>query len=166
MKRLIALAFAAAVAAPMTALAANAGEVAPEIHVDSAKGVLTLASFKGKVVYLDFWASWCGPCKQSFPWMNEMQTKYGPKGLQVLAVNLDAKKGDAEKFLVDMPAKFQVAFDPKGEAPRTYGIKGMPTAVLIGVDGKVIEQHGGFREEDRHHLEEQISKALAAASAK
>ncbi|MEX8504599.1 TlpA family protein disulfide reductase [Leptothrix ochracea] len=168
MKRLIALAFAAAAVAtaPMSAMAAHAGEVAPEIHVDSAKGALNLASFKGKVVYLDFWASWCGPCKQSFPWMNEMQTKYGAKGLQVLAVNLDAKKADAEKFLTEMPAKFQVAFDPKGEAPRTYGIKGMPTAVLIGADGKVIEQHGGFREEDRAHLEEQIVKALAAASAK
>lgn len=169
MKHLMALAFAAvAVAvAPMTAMAAHAGDVAPEIQVESIKGgALNLASFKGKVVYLDFWASWCGPCKQSFPWMNDMQTKYGAKGLQVLAINLDAKKADAEKFLTEMPAKFQVAFDPKSASPRAYGIKGMPTAVLIGTDGKVIEQHGGFREDDRAHLEAQIVKALAAVAAK
>lgn len=171
MKRLIALATlglaaATAMMVPMSAMAAHAGEPAPEIHVESAKGPLSMSAFKGKVVYLDFWASWCGPCKQSFPWMNDMQTKYGAKGFQVLAVNLDAKKADAEKFLADMPPKFQVAFDPKGEAPRTYGIKGMPTAVLIGADGKVIEQHSGFREDDRAHLEELIVKALAAVATK
>lgn len=156
---------AAAVAAAVfssSAWAAAPGDVAPEVKVAGPKGEVVLSKLKGKVVYLDFWASWCGPCRQSFPWMNEMQTKYGAKGLQVVGINLDSKTADAEKFLAEVPAKFTIGFDPKGEAPRAYGIKGMPTAVLIGPDGKVIEQHGGFREDERGHLEEMIVKALAA----
>jgi len=153
---------AAAVAFAASALAAAPGDVAPEVKVPGPKGEVVLSKLKGKVVYLDFWASWCGPCRQSFPWMNEMQTKYGAKGLQVVGINLDSKTADAEKFLTEVPAKFTIGFDTKGEAPRAYGIKGMPTAVLIGADGKVIEQHGGFREDERAHLEEMIVKALAA----
>jgi cytochrome c biogenesis protein CcmG/thiol:disulfide interchange protein DsbE len=160
----IALAAAAiCVAAATPALALDAGQAAPDIDLSSPGGTQKLSSLKGKVVYLDFWASWCGPCRQSFPWMNEMNSKYGAKGLQVVGVNLDAKQADADKFLAELPAKFSVAFDPKGESAKRFEVKGMPTSVLIGADGKVLAVHQGFKDDDRKELEAKFASALAAA---
>jgi len=94
-----------------SALAIEAGQMAPDIELPGRSGVIKLSELKGKAVYLDFWASWCGPCKQSFPWMNEMQAKYGAKGLHVLAVNLDQKPEDAAGFLQQTKADFLIAMD-------------------------------------------------------
>ncbi|MCB5207815.1 TlpA family protein disulfide reductase [Methylovorus mays] len=135
---------------------------APDFELPSAAGNISLAQYKGKVVYLDFWASWCGPCKQSFPWMNSMQEKYQAQGLQIVAINLDANKDDAASFLAGTPAKFTVAFDAKGVTPRAYGVKGMPTSYLIDRDGKVIMQHMGFNAADREKLELKIQSLLGA----
>src|SRR5262245_36267509 len=71
-----------------------------------------IARSRGDVVWLDFWASWCVPCRHSFPWMNAMQDKYGPLGLTIVAVNLDAERSDADRFLATMPAGFRIQFDP------------------------------------------------------
>lgn len=94
------------------------------------------------------------------PWMNEMQERYGAKGFQVIGVNVDAKSDDARRFLAETPAKFVVAFDAKGEAPKSYAIKGMPTSFLVGPDGKVLLQHAGFRDSDREALEAKIRQSL------
>lgn len=139
------------------------GQPAPLFELAGPKGPVSLHKLKGKVVYLDFWASWCGPCRQSFPWMNEMQAKYGPRGLQIVGVNLDATTGDAEKFLAQVPAAFPVGYDAKGDSARRYEIKGMPSSVLVGADGKVIKVHAGFRAEERKALEDAIVAALTAA---
>ncbi|HMW23074.1 MAG TPA: TlpA disulfide reductase family protein [Burkholderiaceae bacterium] len=151
------------VGATVAAVAATVGQPAPTLDLPGAQGNVSLAAAKGKVVYVDFWASWCGPCRQSFPWMNEMQAKYGPRGLQIIGVNLDAKRDDADKFLAQTPAKFTLAFDSKGDSPRAYGVKGMPTSVLIGADGKVIDHHSGFHDEERKTLEDAIVAALVKA---
>lgn len=143
------------------ARALAAGDAAPALSLPGASGVVDLGAYRGKWVYLDFWASWCKPCQQSFPWMNEMQSKYGAKGLAVVAVNVDAKTDDAKRFLAANPARFTVAFDAKGAAPRKFGIKGMPTSFLISPDGKVALQHTGFRAEDRAELQARIEKVLA-----
>lgn len=119
-----------------------------------------LAAHKGKAIYVDFWASWCGPCKQSFPWMNAMQDKYGAKGLQVIAVNVDAKRADADRFLLKTPATFQIAYDPNGDSAKRYAVKAMPTSLLIDRNGRVSYVHAGFRDEDRADLEAKISDAL------
>jgi peroxiredoxin len=92
--------------------------------------------------------------------MNEMQARYGARGLQVLGVNLDAKADDARRFLDENPAHFPVAFDPAGATPRAYGIKGMPSSVLVGADGRVLFEHAGFKEADRAELEKRIQSAL------
>jgi peroxiredoxin len=92
--------------------------------------------------------------------MNEMQAKYGAKGLQIVGINLDSKRADADKFLAEVPASFVVAFDAQGDTPKRYGVKGMPTSVLIGADGKVIQMHAGFREDERKALEDAIVAAL------
>jgi len=156
----LATVFALSCAAPARAL--EAGAPAPEIALSGPQGPVSLSALKGKVVYVDFWASWCGPCRQSFPWMNAMQAKYGAKGLQVVGVNLDAKRADADKFLGEVPASFAIAFDAQGDTPKRYAVKGMPTSVLIGADGKVLQVHNGFREDDRKALEDAIAGALAA----
>jgi cytochrome c biogenesis protein CcmG, thiol:disulfide interchange protein DsbE len=152
--------FFAAFSLPSMAL--SVGEPAPAFELPSTSGSVSLSSLKGKVVYVDFWASWCGPCKQSFPWLNDMQSKYGAKGFQIVGVNVDAKTAEAKTFLNDMPAKFAVAFDDKGVTPKQFGIKGMPSSVLVDGNGKVIYQHTGFREADKAQLEQAIQQALTS----
>jgi thiol-disulfide isomerase/thioredoxin len=120
-----------------------------------------LAALRGKVVYLDFWASWCGPCRQSFPWMNELQRKLGGDDFVVLAVNLDQERADADRFLSAVPADFRIAYDPDGVLPERYQVRGMPTSVLLDRDGKVVFTHEGFRLKDREMLETRIRAALA-----
>lgn len=123
---------------------------------------IKLSDFKGKVVYLDFWASWCGPCKQSFPWMNSIYEKYRSQGFEIVAINLDMNADDAQKFLANNTAKFSIAFDSKGVTPKQYGVKGMPTSYLLGRDGRVIYQHMGFNEADKEKLEQKIQEVLKA----
>lgn len=144
----------------VTAQALEVNQPAPLFSLPGVQAAVDLSSFKGQTVYLDFWASWCGPCKQSFPWMNEMQTKYSSKGLRVVAVNVDQRHADATLFLKDNPTNFTVAFDANGQTPKNYAIRGMPTSVLIGPDGKVLSIHNGFKEEQRDEMEKQIKQAL------
>lgn len=145
-----------------SAQALEKGAPAPQFDLQGLDGAVKLAKLQGKVVYVDFWASWCGPCRQSFPWMNEMQAKYGARGLQIVGVNVDANSADARQFLAATPARFTIGFDPQGATPRSYGIKGMPSSVLIGPDGKVLLEHSGFRDADRAELEAKIQSALGA----
>lgn len=151
----------ATLAAP-AAWSLEAGTPAPELNLPGLKDAVSLAALKGKVVYVDFWASWCGPCKQSFPVMNELQSKYRAQGFEIVAVNLDAKRADADKFLAEVPAQFTVAFDAKGDSAKRFEVKGMPSSYLIGRDGKVVAAHKGFKQEDRKELDARIAQALAA----
>ncbi len=145
-----------------SAWALDAGAPVPDIQLPGRDGTVSLAGLRSKVVYLDFWASWCGPCRQSFPFMNELMAKYGAQGLEVVAVNLDARREDADKFLTEVPAKFTLAFDAHGDSARRYQVMGMPSSYLIGRDGSLIALHKGFRAEDRQELEARIQQALAA----
>ena len=122
--------------------------------------MLHLSDAKGKTVYLDFWASWCGPCRQSFAWLNDMQKRYADRGLQVIGVNVDQDSRDAREFLKAHPASFEIAFDDTGKVPRAYAIKGMPTSILIGPDGKVRGIHNGFKNDYRQEREQEIRRSL------
>jgi len=143
-----------------TSYALDNGSHAPDFQLPGEQGTVMLSKATGSAIYLDFWASWCGPCKQSFPWMNAMQDKYRSKGLQIIGVNVDGKSEEARKFLAQNPAHFTVAFDPNGATPRQYGVKGMPTSFLIGRDGKIIFQHLGFNAAAGETLEKEIKAAL------
>lgn len=157
--------FAAAggLALTLNATALEIGQPAPPLTLPDVAGTpQDLAALQGKVVYVDFWASWCGPCRHSFPWMNAMQEKYGPQGLAILGINLDEEPADAAGFLAKMPAKFQVLYDRSGATPTAYGVKGMPTSVLIGRDGTVLFQHIGFTKEGSAGLEDAIATAVGA----
>jgi cytochrome c biogenesis protein CcmG, thiol:disulfide interchange protein DsbE len=166
MKRALALRVAAIIAVatpiPLPALAVEAGEAAPAFSLPSAKGdPVALDKLRGKVVYVDFWASWCGPCRRSFPWMNEMQQKYGARGFVVVGVNVDKKRTDADKFLAQIPASFTVAFDEAGTTPSAYGVKGMPSSYLIDASGRIVYVERGFLDEHKAELEQRVASLVA-----
>lgn len=144
----------------LSAAAVEVGDLAPGFDLAGRLAAVKLSDYKGKTVYLDFWASWCGPCKQSFPWMNDMQSRYAAQGLRVVGINVDQKTDDAQTFLRGTPAHFDLVFDPTGKTPKAYAIKAMPTSVLIGPDGKVLSVHSGFKDNDRNMLEQHIRQAL------
>lgn len=121
---------------------------------------LDLNQFHGKVVYLDFWASWCKPCRQSFPWMNRMLVKYGDKGLVIIAVNLDEDRKDADRFLKELPAKFQVVYDPEGKIAEQYKLIGMPSSFIVDRDGAVKDRHMGFHDDSPAEYEAEIQGLL------
>ncbi len=120
-----------------------------------------LGSLRGRVVYLDFWASWCAPCRQAFPWMQAIKDAYEGQGLTVVAINVDADRADAEKFLHQFRPTFDVRFDPKGELAEFYKIKGMPSSVLIDRQGVPRFTHIGFRPADGTVYEAQLRELLA-----
>lgn len=161
-RNLLAVVLAASLgAAP--ALAVEAGEAAPALKLPTAKGdPVTLDALRGKIVYVDFWASWCGPCRRSFPWMNDMQAKYGPKGFAVVGVNVDKKRPDAERFLAQIPATFTVVYDETGATPSAWGVKGMPSSYLVDGTGKVVYVERGFTDENKAELEKRIAALVAA----
>lgn len=133
---------------------------APNFSLAGDNGKVSLSSYKNKVVYVDFWASWCKPCRKSFPFMNEMQQRYGSKGLQIIGINLDNDRSDATDFLKKNPAKFTIAYDPEGKTPGIYKLKVMPTSYLIDRRGNLINIHKGFKEDQRDELETLLKNAL------
>ena len=161
MKRLRLL-LLAAFALPAAAGAVGVGDAAPALRLDNAKGeTVALDSLRGQVVYVDFWASWCGPCKRSFPWMNELQQRYGDKGFTVVAVNVDKKAADAERFLAQTPARFTVVYDAPGATPAAWAVKGMPSSYLVDRSGKVVMVEQGFRDEQKPEVEQRIRELTA-----
>ena len=121
---------------------------------------LTLEEFKGKVVYVDFWASWCGPCRKSFPWMNAMHAKYANQGLAVVAINLDSDKALADKFLALLPAQFHIRFDPEGNAAAAFDLQGMPSSYIFNKQGELVQSHVGFFEEYADQYEQELVTLL------
>jgi cytochrome c biogenesis protein CcmG/thiol:disulfide interchange protein DsbE len=124
---------------------------------------LDLARFRGKVVLMDFWASWCEPCRHSFPWLNDMQTKYADRGLVVIGVNVDRERAAAERFLRDVPAAFQIVYDPAGTLAAKYDLPGMPVSYVIGPNGQILGRHVGFRNALRAEREAELQKVLETA---
>jgi thiol-disulfide isomerase/thioredoxin len=122
-----------------------------------------LAPVTGKVVWVDFWASWCVPCRRSFPWMNTMHRKYGAEGLQIIAVNLDKERKLADGFLAEVPAEFSLRFDPAGNLAKEFKVQAMPSSYLLDADGNVLASHFGFRTDEAPDYERAIREALAAA---
>ena len=120
-----------------------------------------LAPVEGQVVWVDFWASWCVPCRRSFPWLNSMHRKYGSDGLQIIAVNLDKDRALADAFLMEVPAEFALRFDPAGALAKQYGVQAMPSSYLIDLEGNVLATHAGFRAADTAEYERAIRDALS-----
>ena len=130
--------------------------LAPVFTLPGQNKTIDLSKYRGKVVYLDFWASWCSPCKRSFPWMNQLQEQYSQDDLEIVAVNLDTSRKDAEDFLEEIPANFTVAFDDKGKTARVYKLKAMPSSFLIDKDGRLVYRSLGYRNEEKKVIEAKI----------
>lgn len=132
----------------------------PQEAVASATATLNLQQYQGKVVLLDFWASWCGPCRQSFPWLNQMQQKYAAEGLVIIAINEDEERADAELFLKKYPAQFSLLFDAEGQLASQYQLQGMPTSILLDRSGQIRFSHVGFFTNKTTAYEHEIQQLL------
>lgn len=132
--------------------------------VDSALADST--TLTGKVVYVDFWASWCVPCRKSYPWMRELAAKYHDRGFEVVTVNVDKDKALADKFLAEVKTALPVIYDPKGGLAKLYELKVMPTSFIYGRDGALKATHEGFHPSDGAELESFIENLLKESPAK
>ncbi|NKI19238.1 TlpA family protein disulfide reductase [Spongiibacter sp. KMU-166] len=117
-------------------------------------------SLKGKVVYIDFWASWCGPCRVSLPALNTLYQEFSEQGFHVVAINVDSYRDDALSFLKERPVDYPVIYDAGQKLPGEFGVKGMPTAFLLDRSGTVHHVHEGFRPGDEQALRGAITKLL------
>jgi cytochrome c biogenesis protein CcmG/thiol:disulfide interchange protein DsbE len=133
---------------------------APNVILPALNGEVNLENLRGKVVYLDFWASWCKPCIKSFPWMHYLKTTYQDQGFEIIAINLDKEKRPAEDFLKLVDVNFIVAFDPEGKTAEAYQLRGMPSTYMIGRDGRLYVSHIGFREKDKPKMERAVKILL------
>lgn len=116
--------------------------------------------YQGNVVVVDFWASWCVPCRRSFPWLNDMHAKYAEQGLVVIGVNLDANQDDAAAFLEDYPAAFNIHYDTEAILAKEFGVEAMPSSFVIGRDGQMKARHLGFKVKRQDEYEAILVDAL------
>ena len=139
---------------------AVAASKAPVFELPGDTGSISLEQYQNQVVYIDFWASWCVPCKYAFQWLNEMQERYGEDGFKVIGINVDKDKAMAQKFLELVPATFDIAYDPEGKVADLYSLKVMPSSYLIDRDGNLVHAHKGFKTSDGSRMEDMIRKLL------
>ena len=140
----------------------KSGDTFPNLGEYSLEG--TIPDLKGKVVLVDLWASWCGPCKKAFPVMKELHEKFSDKGLVIVAVSLDENKKDMDDFLKKSPVPFLILRDASGKLAERLGVSGIPASFIVGKDGKLSSSHTGFSgEESRRNYLKEISKLTGAA---
>lgn len=145
------------------ALAVGAGALAPEIGLkDLAGRGVSIASLKGKVVLVDFWASWCAPCREELPVLESLYQKYRARGFEIVGVNLDRSADNVQRFLSATPLSFRVVHDRGGAVADRYAPAKMPSSFLIDRKGVVRYVHAGFRTADRSALENKIAALLTA----
>lgn len=141
--------------------AASAVEKAPDFQLPQINGdTLKLSELRGNVVYVDFWATWCPPCRESFPWMESMYQRYQDLGLQIVAISLDQKSDLIKSFLKEHEANFTILQDRAGGAAEAFKVKGMPSSYLVDRKGNIRMRHAGFNEGDKAGLESKIKQLL------
>jgi len=165
MRTALKLAAAAALLLALPALAApGIGDKAPDFKLKTLNGdkEISLADLRGKVVYLDFWASWCGPCRRSFPEVKKLHQEYKDKGMEVLAISLDRSPEPAIKFMAEQMAGFESLFDMNGGvANGLFGVRSIPTTVIIGPDGTIAYSMIGFNPAKVGEIKSTIEGLLA-----
>ena len=115
---------------------------------------------EGKVVLVDFWASWCVPCRRSFPWLNAMHDKYAEQGLVIVGVNEDEKRDSAAEFLAKYPPQFTIVYDETKSLASRFKVVALPSSYVIGRDGEIVQRHFGFKVKKQHEYEAAIVEAL------
>jgi thiol-disulfide isomerase/thioredoxin len=132
---------------------------APTFTLPTANGTVVLDSLRGRVVLVDFWASWCVPCRGSFAWMKSMHERYSSKGLSIVAINLDKERPAADAFLADVKVPFTVAFDPRGRTAESFRVQAMPTSFIVSPSGAIVYTHLGFDPKKTAEFEHMIQEA-------
>jgi peroxiredoxin len=147
---------------PVMVAGAESGQPAPEFGAVSLqnKSTLELAQYRGKVLLLDFWASWCGPCRQSLPALENMRREFGPAGFEVIAVNLDENPQDGLDFLKKYPVTYPIVQDAQGRIARLYDVQAMPMSYLIDRQGVVRHVHPGFNKKDIPRLRAVVAELM------
>jgi len=128
----------------------------------SADEMLDLDEYQGNVIVVDFWASWCVPCRRSFPWLNSMHARYAENGLVIIGVNLDASTQDAAAFLEDYPAAFRIYYDTNADLAKDFDVQAMPSSFVLGRDGEIVARHLGFKVKRQQEYEAILVEALGA----
>ena len=140
-----AITFFSILLSPLLGFSAEIGGKAPSFSLKDINGnTVTLESLKGKVVFLDFWATWGGPCKEEFPELDALYKKYGKDGFEVVGISVDKTESNVAEFLKKRPVSFTILTNTKGDVAETYGLPGMPTGFIIGKDGVIRYRHAGF----------------------
>lgn len=148
-------------ALPLTAPALERGDTPPALIAPQRDGtMLTLESLRGRLVYVDFWASWCAPCLQALPALDALYRKYGDQGFTVLAVNVDTQRKPALALLDRLQPGYPVVFDPEGRWPGAFGLRGMPCGYLLDRNGKIVYYQAGYKASDLPRLEAAIVREL------
>ena len=131
--------------------------VAPDFTLNSHSGNnLRLSEFRGEVVMINFWASWCGPCRQEMPLLEELYTQYNPMGFTILGVNVEEDSGKAKQLLKDIPVSFPVLFDTQSKVSKLYDVVAMPSTILVDRDGNVRYLHHGYKPGYEEAYQEQV----------
>lgn len=135
--------------------------IAPSFALPSRSGdMVSLDQLKGQVVMLNFWASWCGPCRQEMPLLDQMHKRYSSLGFTLLGVNVEANTQDAEKWLTQTPVTFPVLFDKENKVSKLYDVSAMPSTVFIDRKGNVRYLHRGYKSGDESEYLNQIRALL------
>ena len=123
-----------------------AAEPAPDFTLKSASGKnLRLSEYRGQVVLVNFWASWCAPCRKEMPALNALQTQFESLGFTVLGVNVDQIRSDADKMLQEIPVNFPVLFDTDNQVTELYKVVAMPTTLIVDKNGDVRYLHRSYK---------------------
>jgi thiol-disulfide isomerase/thioredoxin len=149
---------------PWQAFAVKPGEAAPALgmpRLDGAGAKVAVREYRGKVVYVDFWASWCIPCRLSLPTLERLYKQHASRGFVVVGVNKDVRKDDAERFLSRTPVSFVLVDDSDDAAAKAFDVKTMPSGYLVDRKGIVRHVHGGFTKSTADALAEEVEKLLA-----
>jgi thiol-disulfide isomerase/thioredoxin len=150
-----------AVIAALLACASGVTVAAPAPATGSSDSALDLAAFRGKVVMVEFWTSWCVICKDAFPWLGAMQSEYGSSGLVVIAVNVDQNRSDAEQFLTAIGGRdLELRYDPTGALAERFHIGGMPTEIVFDRNGVERFRHNDFLLRQRNKYESELRRLL------
>ena len=132
------------------------------LSLDEPAQNIKLKEYLGKVVYVDFWASWCPPCLKSFPYMNQLHQQFSSKGLKIIAVNLDEQREDADHFTRETPHVFTIAYDNQNrDCAGAFDLKAMPSSYLIDKKGTIRQAFLGFKSEEVEQVTGLIMQLLA-----
>jgi peroxiredoxin len=147
---------------PLGLFALGAGSRAPDFQLEDLRGRPgDLASLRGRVVLLDFWASWCGPCRESFPFYNQLFDEYGRQGLCIVGISVDEQASNVRAFLRRTPAKVRILHDPSGGVAARFAPERMPTSFLLDRNGLIRHVHSGFDRAQKAAIEREVRELLS-----